>query len=70
MAQRVRARELSPRVAHKRIYTLFLDGDNLVDARYAVQTDPSGTQAYGPFENCRRCTRVAAEGRPRRNVAS
>jgi hypothetical protein len=35
---------------HKRIYTLFLDGDNIVDARYAVQTDQCGTQAYGPFE--------------------
>ncbi len=35
---------------HKRVYTLFLDGDNIVDARYAVQTDQCGTQAYGLFE--------------------
>jgi hypothetical protein len=36
--------------AHKRIYTLFLDGNNIVDARYAVQADQCGTQAYGLFE--------------------
>ena len=35
---------------HRRVYTLFLDGDNIVDARYAVQTDQCGTQAYGLFE--------------------
>jgi hypothetical protein len=38
------------RFEDKRTYTFFLDGNNIVDARYAVQTDQCGTQAYGVFE--------------------
>jgi hypothetical protein len=35
---------------HKRTYALFVSGSNIVDARYAVNTDECGTQAYALFE--------------------
>jgi hypothetical protein len=35
---------------HKRTYALFVTGSNIVDARYAVNTDECGTQAYALFE--------------------
>jgi hypothetical protein len=34
----------------RRTYALFLDGSKIVDARYAVQTDQCGMQAYTTFE--------------------
>jgi hypothetical protein len=33
-----------------RTYALFVNGSNIIDARYAVKTDECGTQAYALFE--------------------
>jgi hypothetical protein len=35
---------------HKRTYALFVRGSDIIDARYAVNTDECGTQAYALFE--------------------
>ena len=39
-------------LAHLRVrsYALFLDGNKIVDDRFAVQTDSCDLQAYYPFE--------------------
>jgi hypothetical protein len=34
----------------RRTYALFLNGSELIDARYAVETDECGMQAYTVFE--------------------
>jgi len=33
-----------------RPYALFLQGDDVIDARYAVQSDACGSQSYTPFD--------------------
>src|SRR5215469_17317997 len=35
---------------HLRTYALFLQGDAVIDARYAVQSDACGSQSYTPFD--------------------
>jgi hypothetical protein len=35
---------------HLRTYAVFLNGDKIVDDRFAVQTDSCDTQTYSPFE--------------------
>jgi hypothetical protein len=35
---------------HRRTYALFLQGDAVVDARYAVATDACESQTYTPFD--------------------
>jgi hypothetical protein len=35
---------------HFRTYALFLNGDKIVDDRFAVQTDNCDVQTYSPFE--------------------
>jgi len=35
---------------HLRTYAIFIDGNAVVDARYAVQTDNCGSQTYTQFD--------------------
>lgn len=36
--------------SHTRFYAVYIQGNKIVDSRYAVQTDGCGTLAYTPFE--------------------
>ncbi|MGC1354212.1 MAG: hypothetical protein WA851_00220 [Xanthobacteraceae bacterium] len=37
--------------SHIRTYAIFIQGDKVVDSRYAVTTDGCGGQAYAPFDD-------------------
>jgi len=50
---------------HRRTYAFFLADEQIVDSRYAVQTDACDAQTYSPFDlttGARRSTAISDQG--------